>query len=227
MNLKKLLSILRLHKEDLKDLITMSKHCISGENCWLWLKKKDLPILVAHIDTVYDHDPDWANRDILHNERYVWSPFGVGGDDRVGVYLLIELFEQCDVNCLFTDYEESGALGAREACEIFEDILKHAPYFIEIDRRGYKEVVFYNNDELNQNFYNKIKKHFEPHTGTFSDIAILGKTFNICSANVSAGYYNAHKKDSEYIYLPSVEYTYKTVPKLLNDLGLTQYRLVD
>jgi len=226
MNKKKLLMILRLTRDDLKDFLMSNRKCISGQSCWLWFKGFKLPVLVAHIDTIYnDMFKEWMKRDILYSNNYIWSPNGLGADDRVGVYLLIEMFNQYNVNCLFTDYEEKGGLGAYEACQLFEDVFKDTPYFIELDRRGYKEMVFYNDDYLNKAFYEKLKKYYKKEIGSFSDISIIGQEFNICSVNLSVGFYNEHHKQSEYLFIPSLLYTYEVLPKLLNDLGLKQYKL--
>jgi hypothetical protein len=142
----------------------------------------------------------------------VWSPLGIAGDDRAGVYAVMRLFECLNVNALFTDGEERGGLGAWEACECPQ--LAKTPYFIEIDRRGERQAVFYNDEEdLVPEFVKKISKHFTIGQGSFSDISILGQHFQVCSVNLSAGFYNEHQSSSEYIYIPSLQYTIATVPK--------------
>jgi len=224
-NKEMLLEILRMSKKDLRRKIKSHKDCIPGKFSFLWFKGTGLPCLVAHIDTVYDDEPNWENRDILYNERYIWSPQGIGGDDRCGVYALMELYNELDVNCLFTDLEETGGKGAKEACKIFEEQLENTPYFIEIDRRGFKEFVCYNNDEENIEFIEKVEMFFEWNVGSFSDISTLGEHFNVCSANLSAGFYNEHRKESEYVYLPALKYTMKTIPKLIKELGSKRYEL--
>jgi hypothetical protein len=190
----------------------------------LWYRGEGLPCLVAHIDHVYSEDKEWAKRPILYSEKYIWSPSGIAGDDRCGVYAVMKLFEYLNINALFTDGEERGAVGALEACE--EKKLSSAPYFIEIDRRGYKEAVFYNDEEtLVPEFVEIISNYFTIGRGTFSDISFLGDHFRVASVNLSAGFYNEHQKSAEYIYIPSLEYTIETVPKLIEELGDKRYEL--
>jgi hypothetical protein len=47
---------------------------------------------------------------------------------------------------LLTDGEESGCIGAREAVDTFGDKLKECIGFIELDRKGYKDAVYYNTE---------------------------------------------------------------------------------
>jgi hypothetical protein len=175
---------------------------------------------------VYNEDKGWGKRPILYSEEYIWSPFGIAGDDRCGVYAVMKLFNELQVNALFTDQEERGGIGALEACE--EPKLASVPYFIEIDRRGCKQAVFYNNEEtLVPEFVKSISKYFTIGQGSFSDISILGSHLNIASVNLSAGFYNEHQRSAEYIHIPSLQYTIETIPKLINELGDKRYELPD
>jgi hypothetical protein len=201
-----------------------SPYAVAGKHYVLWHRGEGLPCLVAHIDHVYNEKKGWDKRPILYNEEYIWSPEGTAGDDRAGVYAVMRLFEVLEVNALFTDQEERGGIGAWEACE--ETRLASVPYFIEIDRRGNKEAVFYNDEEeLVPKFSEIISKFFFIEKGSFSDISILGQHFNVASVNLSAGFYNEHQRSAEYIHLPSLGYTIETVPKLINELGDKRYEL--
>jgi hypothetical protein len=223
-NISELIKILRLPTVKLFNELKKSPYAVVGKHYVLWYRGERLPCLVAHIDHVYSEEKGWDKRPILYSEKYIWSPVGVAGDDRCGVYAVMKLFNELEVNALFTNGEEKGGIGASEACE--EPGLASVPYFIEIDRRGFKEAVFYNNeDELVPEFAKKISKHFTIGQGSFTDISILGKHFRTASVNLSAGFYNEHQKSAEYIYLPALEYTIKTVPKLISELGDKKYEL--
>lgn len=218
-----LLEILKLSKHNLIEKL-QSLSVIEGEDYWLLYTSPALPLLVAHVDTVYDSNPLWDKRDILHQNGFYWSPYGIGGDDRCGVYALLSLYNQgFKANYLFTDYEEQGGVGAINAsiCQEIQD----SPYAIEIDRQGHREAVFYNGDAANKQFSKKIAKLFDITRGTFSDVSILGETLNICTTNLSAGFYSEHGKNAEYIYKPHLDYTIKTVPKLVSLLGTKRYNL--
>ena len=221
--LDELIKILRMSTPALYKELKKNKYVIAGENYVLWFKEEGLPCLVSHIDHVYTENEEWLNRKILIDGEKIWSPLGIAGDDRCGVYACIKLFDMLDVNVLFCDGEEIGCIGAQEACE--EKLLEKTPYFIEIDRRNYKEAVFYNEDDENPEWVNVIKKYFNIALGTSSDIKVLGKHFGVCSVNLSAGYYNPHIAGKEYIHLPSLEYTIKKIPVLVRKLGNTKYKL--
>jgi len=222
-DINELLRILRLSTSKLFAELKKSPYAISGNRYVLWYRGSGLPCLVAHIDHMYE-EKGWNRRPILYNEEYIWSPLGIAGDDRCGVYAVMKLFEVLEVNALFTDGEEKGGIGAWEACE--EPRLASVPYFIEIDRRGERQAVFYNEEEtLLPEFVKVVSKHFRIERGSFSDISILGQHFNVASVNLSAGFFNEHQKSAEYIYLPALEYTITTVPKLIEELGDKKYEL--
>lgn len=220
-----LIDIIKMKEKDLIKFLSNCKDCKrKGNYFWLWLKSPELPYLVAHIDTVYGRN---RNIEIVHNDKYIWSPQGIGGDDRCGVYALIELFDKLNINCLFTDYEERGGLGAKEFVETCKDLLDKIPYMIEIDRRNYREAVFYNFDDENLDFLHPIEKYFYLKFGSFSDIAIIGKYANCCSVNLSAGFVNEHSGEAEFVVIPYLEYTISKIPKLLEELGNKKYELPD
>jgi len=222
-DVNELLQILRMSTKQLYKHLAKSAYAIKGQHYVLWFKGSGLPCLVAHIDHVYE-EKNWSKRPILYNEEYLWSPVGIAGDDRAGVYACMQLFNELDVNVLFTDLEERGGGGAIEACGC--EALKHTPYFIEVDRRGNREAVFYNEEEvLVPEFVEVVSKYFTVAQGSFSDISILGQHYKVASVNLSAGFYNEHSKTSEYIYLPALEYTIKAIPKLISDLEHQRYEL--
>jgi len=223
-DINELIRILRLPTRKLFTELKKSPYAVCGKHYVLWYRGEGLPCLVAHIDTVYDRDRNWSKRSILYNKEYIWSPRGIAGDDRCGVYACMQLFTELDVNVLFTDLEERGGVGASEACG--EPKLASVSYFIEIDRRNAKEAVFYNEEEsLVPEFVRVVKKYFQIERGSFSDISILGSHFKVASVNLSAGFYNEHGQCSEYIYIPSLQYTIDAIPKLIEKLGDKRYEL--
>lgn len=219
-----LVRILRLPTKKLFNELKKRPYAVWGKHYVFWYRGEGLPCLVAHIDHVYEEGKGWAKRPIIYNEEYLWSPRGIAGDDRCGVYAVMKLFEVLKVNALFTDLEERGGAGAFEACECPQ--LRETPYFIEIDRHNEKEAVFYNEEEiLVPEFVEVINKYFTIAQGSFSDISILGQHFKIASVNVSAGFYNEHSRYSEYIHIPSLQYTIDVIPKLIEELGNKRYEL--
>ena len=197
---------------------------VKGRECWLWLPKKPMgthpgPCLVAHVDTVWDRRHGCMRRKRLFHDRAAgvfWSPDGLGADDRAGVYAVTELHALTGCMALLTDGEERGATGAAEAVGIMEQYLRDAAFFVEIDRRGYGEMVFYNNEP--PEFRDKIRRFgFHEKHGSFSDVSILGPALEIPAVNVSAGYHREHSP-GEYLREKQLR---ETIRKVLNIVQTT------
>lgn len=171
-------------------------------------------LLVAHLDTVHKERPE-----IYFDSKkgVLWSPNGIGGDDRCGVYAILKICETHKPYVLLTTDEEIGGLGALEFCESFKDIdlKKYIKFIIEIDRRGCNQAVFY--DCGNKDFQKYILSFgFEEEFGTFSDISFISPQFDIASVNLSAGYYNEHTS-SEYIVIDDLAYMITKIIEILDD----------
>lgn len=201
---------------------TYGKEKISGPMSWLIIPKgSDNKIcLVAHIDRVFENLQQKKILKIGHGEKSKWfSPSGIGGDDRCGVYALIHIYrtlpEAHRPFLLFTHYEETGMFGAEQAVKDFGDELKDVKFFIELDRQGKDEMVFYNewskDEEDHEDFQTHVGRYgFKKERGFSSDIRILGRHFKKASVNLSVGYMNQHKKD-EYVIVKHLMDTIKKV----------------
>lgn len=223
-DIEELVYVLRMATKRLLNELGKSPYAIRGKHYVLWYRGDALPCLVAHVDHVYSEDEGWDRRPIFYDGECIWSPFGVAGDDRCGVYACMRLFYELEVNVLFTDLEERGGVGAIEACSCNE--LLQTPYFVEIDRRNMREAVFYNGEEvLIPEFVDVVSRYFTITQGIFSDVTILGRHFKVAAVNVSAGFYNEHQCSAEYIHVPSLRYTMEKVPQLVSELGGRRYML--
>lgn len=181
----------------------------NGKYCWLFVPKNsnNKVCLVAHIDTVFENR--FETKEIIKEDTNWTSPQGICGDDRCGVYALLKIYktlpEKNKPMLLFTDGEEKGGIGAYEAVKVFNDQLKDVSFFVELDRQGKDDMVFYNNEP--DEFIDYIRHYgFKFSRGSFSDISILGKAFNICAVNVSVGYYKQHSLN-EYIHVNELDDT--------------------
>lgn len=186
---------------------------IRGGNKFL-VAKGTIPVaLVAHLDTVHRT----SNRENLYFDpikKVAWSPNGLGADDRAGVYAILEIIKRgYRPHVIFTHDEETGAGGAREMTK-FD--LPFAPNFlIELDRRGYKEAVFY--DCGNKAFQDKILTYgFKLGHGTFSDISVLAPAYDLAAVNLGIGYYHEHSKD-EILFVDEMFDTVNRVINILED----------
>ena len=175
--------------------------------------KGDIPILlVSHMDTVFDNPPE----ELLYSaeEGIIYSPTsGIGGDDRCGVYGILEILKECKPHVLFTEDEEIGCIGAMKAVSSLEE--PDVKYIIELDRKGNNDCVFY--DCANKKFIDYVKSfNFCLREGSFSDICILSGAWDIASVNLSCGYYNEHT-NFEYINFNELTNNIERVKHMLND----------
>lgn len=151
--------------------------------------KGDVPVLlVAHLDTVHNEIPSIICRSA--DGRYIMSPQGIGGDDRCGVYMILQIIKEVRCHVLFCEDEEVGGRGARafEGGGLEVDV----NYIVEMDRRGNNDAVFYNCD--NPEFTEFVCSFgFREAAGSFSDISVVAPHLKTAAVNISAGYYNEHR----------------------------------
>lgn len=212
--------IVKLNQNELKDYLKnylkdngYDKKIINTEKYLLGIG--EIPIMVvAHLDTVHRTLPKTILFD--KKQRLVWSPEGIGGDDRCGVYAIMKLIQNYKPYVLFTTDEEIGGIGATAFTkDVNLELKKYVGFIIEIDRRGSEDAVFYNCG--NKEFKDYILSFgFSEEWGTFSDISILSPAYDIASVNLSSGYYNEHQ-NIEYVNLKELGETIKKVGKILGD----------
>lgn len=152
-------------------------------------------LLVAHLDTVHKETPKTFVYSV--DGDVISSPQGIGGDDRNGVFSVLEVSKRYNCSVLFCEEEESGGIGAKKFVSTeLADGLKFN-YIIEFDRKGSNDAVFYDCD--NPDFTDFITKDFfKEDWGSFSDISTLAPYLGCAAVNLSCGYYKAHTTD-EYV----------------------------
>lgn len=160
----------------------------------------ELPVLlVAHMDTVHKQTVETICRS--RDDRFMMSPEGIGGDDRCGVHMILEIIREARCHVLFTEDEEIGCVGARTFAA--GKIRPLVNYIVEVDRRGNNDAVFYLCD--NPEFAEFVCCFgFEEARGSFSDISVIAPALGVAAVNISAGYYNEHSRH-EYIDLTAME----------------------
>lgn len=208
--------IIRLDQYDLKDflysVLTGLDYEVKYADGYLFAKGNIPVMLCAHMDTVHKKSVSeiWMSED-----GKVWSPQGIGGDDRCGIYTaMMSIRKDCKPYILFTEDEEIGCVGAGYFEEDIgngiidkDDIDIH--FIIEVDRRGSEDSVYYSCDNPDfEDFINKFG--FKTAWGSCSDISVVAPALGVAAVNLSSGYYNAHTT-SEYIVL---EELYKTVNRV-------------
>ena len=181
----------------------------------------NIPVmLVAHMDTVFKKPP----KDIYYDPKkfILWSPQGLGADDRAGVFLIWKIIEQGyrPSICLTTD-EEVGGIGAHNVIKKFPKKPTDLKYIIELDRQGSNDCVFYSC--ANQQFENYVEDFgFVTDFGTFTDICIICPQWKIAGVNLSVGYKNEHSI-SETLNTRMLLDTFTKVCKMLDNINESLY----
>jgi hypothetical protein len=171
-------------------------------------------LLVAHLDTVHDKLPT----EILYDSKsnILTSPQGIGGDDRCGVYMILEIIKHFNCSVLFCEDEEKMGVGADKFTEAKLTSSIDFNYIIEFDRKNANDAVFY--DCNNPDFEEFITKEFyKTNWGSFSDISIIAPYLGCAAVNLSCGYYNPHTT-AEYINLTEMN---QSIAAALNILTRT------
>ena len=172
----------------------------------------DIPIaLVAHMDTVFKYPV--SNMYYDTQKGVIWSPDGLGADDRAGIFVIIQILKSgLRPSIILTTDEESGAVGAKALSEK-ECPIPNLKYMIQLDRRGTNDCVFY--DCYNPNFIDYVEDFgFTENWGTFSDISVLMPAWKICGVNLSVGYEDEHST-SEILRVKPLFDTIAKVRKML------------
>lgn len=184
--------ILRMRQKELKHYLAAHlKHLgykVTARKGFLYAEGETPVLLVAHLDTVHSERPSIICRS--EEGRYIMSPQGIGGDDRCGVYMILQTIQNARCHVLFCEDEEIGGRGAKafEAAGIKADV----NYIVEMDRRGNNDAVFYNCN--NPEFTEFVCSFgFREAIGSFSDISIVAPYLKTAAVNISAGYYNEHR----------------------------------
>ena len=169
-------------------------------------------LLVAHMDTVHKKLP----KKISDVEGIISSANGIGGDDRCGIYMVLQIVKKVNCSVLFCEDEEIGAVGAEKFINtsLAQDLVGKFNYIMEFDRKGDKDAVFYECD--NPDFEKFItKEYYKSAYGSFSDISTLAPFLEVAAVNLSCGYYQAHTKN-EYVVWDEMQTSIGKAIKILN-----------
>lgn len=214
--------ILRMTQTELKDylldeLLSLGYSPIS-EDGYLYAKGDVDILLTAHMDTTPTVDGKKRVPPIVINTTngIVTSPQGIGGDDRCGIYMILEIIRQTKCSVLFCEDEEIGCVGSDKFCKTdYIDEITEMRYMIELDRRGSKDLVFYSCD--NRDFEDWLLDNmptYNTNWGSCSDISELMPYSGVAGVNISCGYYNEHTLE-EKIVLKEMMDTLENVKRLV------------
>ena len=190
------------------------------------------PCVVSHTDTVHDIHKDfkvYENKDIIFafsNDECL--QVGVGGDDKVGVWIALEMLLCRDtIKCAFFHSEEVGCVGSSQAdMDWFNDV----GYVFQSDRRGHTDFInsIGGKDLFDKKFSKKVSKIIKHHgyketSGAMTDVEqLVDNGLDVCVANMSSGYYNPHS-DSETVDFYAAENCLLMIERLVEELGCERY----
>jgi len=182
------------------------------------IAKGDCPVvLTAHMDTVHKEPVKtyWGNIN-EKGQHIISSDEGIGGDDRCGVYMILNILATTELKptIIFCEDEEIGGVGSSKF--VMRDMeLEGIKFFIELDRANGNDLVFY--DDANEEFHDWCEEitGYRENFGSFSDISNLCPHYGISGVNISCGYYNAHTTN-EYVILEEMFNGIDAAVKLMN-----------
>ena len=186
-------------KKYMEDYLSANNYDVDNVDGYLYAEPKydRVPVLlVAHMDTVHKE----VCREIINNNGKLSSPQGIGGDDRCGVYMIMNVIKELHCPVLLTEDEEVGCIGAHmfAKSEYIADL--GVNYMIEFDRRGSNDAVFYSCDNKNFKAFVEENSPLKEVQGSYSDISVLMSAAKLAGVNISCGYYNAHTRDEYVIF---------------------------
>lgn len=215
----------KLSEKKLKQYLCGRMKELYGENChigdgYIYCKGTVPVLLTAHMDTVHKECvQDFYEEVTEEGKHIISSPQGIGGDDRCGVYMILQIVNNTANTelpyLLFCEQEEIGGIGSDKFCMTsYINDLKKLKFLIELDRANAKDAVFYNDE--NYDFHDWIRKitGYKTAYGSFSDICNLSPACDIASVNLSCGYYKAHTLQ-EYVIVEEMLNTIKATQKLI------------
>lgn len=189
------------------------------DNRFLFCQGESPVMLVSHLDTVFEQTTEsiyadyfteysnWsaystytdpAHKEIFQDrvEEVMWSPDGLGADDRVGVFLMLSMVQAgLKPSILFTTDEETGSASGRAFADKYRAnwMKSGVKYIMQLDRSGFNDCVFY---QCNSPKFEQYIESFGFKTarGSFSDISVLCPILGVAGVNLSVGYFNEHSQ---------------------------------
>lgn len=192
------------------------------------------PCVIAHTDTVHDIIDSFevfSRDDIMFAMNLETGlQVGIGGDDKVGIYVALEMLREFDViKVAFFRDEEHGCLGSRDAnMKWFKDV----EFVLQCDRQGYKDFVntIFGTKLFDKRFSEAISEILQRYqkketaNGGLTDVyQLVENGLDVCVANMSCGYYRPHC-DDEVIVVSDVFATRDMVYEIVRDLGGTVWK---
>ena len=193
---------------------------------------ENYPCVVSHMDTVHR-----SNRNLIESKSKLIikednlgvltahhpdtdKQTGIGGDDKCGVYVCLEMFNKFDkLKGAFFVEEEIGMLGFTNVGYAIQFDAPSSNWITEVCS-GVKlfdgDFKLEIKEVLNESGYTKFS--IDP----FTDVNQLAKKYDFNCLNLGCGYYRQHT-DSEYVVISEVNDSVMAGIKLITKLGNKKY----
>lgn len=194
---------------------------------------KNKPCIVAHMDTVHPIAEDLSILEVDGKltgfNRVNMTQTGIGGDDKVGIFIALQCLEYFDnIKVAFFRDEEVGCVGSGNADMAFFD---NCTFVLQCDRKGNKDFVTnasgteLSSKEWQNSIKNTINKYgYSYANGMMTDVMTLKENgLKVCCANISCGYYNPHC-DNEYVVIADVMNCLSLVIDVIEKYGTKVYK---
>lgn len=184
------------------------------------------PCAVSHTDTVHrimKHYHVHKYEDFMYATTKRDKQVGVGGDDKVGIFICLSLLESMPVfKCAFFRDEEVGCLGSIKNDKLF---FADVGYVMQADRRGITDITetISGTKMVSEEFKNAIgnivtKNDRKWVDGMMTDVEALSDDHKISMFNASCGYYHPHSYN-EIVSISEVFQTLQMFTDIANHLG--------
>ena len=191
------------------------KDVIVGDG-YIYAKGSVPMLLTAHMDTVHQTPViDFYECINEKGQHVISSPQGIGGDDRCGIYMILEIMKEHKCSVLFCEDEELRGVGSEKFCQtnLIKE-LEDLKYLIELDRANENDAVFYTCDNPDFTKFIEDNTGYRKTRGAFSDISNLAPKCMVAVVNFSCGYYHYHTIEEEVI-VEEMLHTIEVVKHLL------------
>ena len=195
-------------------------------------KASTYPTMVAHMDTVHKKVKDLTvvlvKECLTAINAETMAQTGIGGDDKVGVFLALEALRKFkNIKVAFFKDEEIGCVGSYKADMQFFD---NSTFVLQCDRRGHEDVITSASGTplCSIEFQDALRPIMARYgykftTGMMTDVMALKESgLKFSAINMSCGYYNPHCKD-EFVSIGAVALCQLFVHHIISTLGTISY----
>jgi hypothetical protein len=185
------------------------------------------PCIVAHVDTVQNVIPN-VSLFRLEDTIFAFDPtkraqHGIGGDDKVGVYITLQALVDIPIlKAVFYRDEEIGCLGSSYSIKHHKDWYADCGYVLMADRKGNSDVIYISGGirVTSEEFLDGCTEFFSKYSykeaiGIYTDIDTLSRGgIGVSTVNLSCGYHNPHTS-TETVSINDVNKCYNLIYDIL------------